>query len=341
MIFSHKNKNEKGNIMFTTSYKYRLSVVAALLVASTLNAGQVGTLTNFEANTTAKPSEVNHNFIILSDAVNDNDTRINAKQDRVSGVCGAGFYIQSVNADGSVVCQQDIDTNTVYSAGAGLNLLGTLFNVNTSYIQRRVSGSCNTGYSIRVINSDGTVTCEQDTDTDSGGDITAVTATGGLTGGGTSGDVTVKRASGYVSINSQDLHLRRTDGCDLNLDPYSYLYFPTTSTYYQCMAVTGVSFPDGATVTNMTCSMYNNDTSSNFNPGINLYAQSVTSSNLYLISEVKAGDDSTSIQTVTDNTINLVINNQHYAYSLQFYPRDTTTAGTDKRFYGCTIGYTY
>ena len=67
------------------------------------------------------------------------------------------------------------------------------------YLQRRVSSSCSAGSSIRIINSDGTVSCEEDTDTNSGGDITAVIAGTGLTGGGTSSDVTVN-AEGTTEI---------------------------------------------------------------------------------------------------------------------------------------------
>jgi hypothetical protein len=59
----------------------------------------------------------------------------------------------------------DTDTNTTYDAGAGLNLTGTTFAADTSYIQRRISTSCAVGSSIRSVALDGTVTCETDDDT--------------------------------------------------------------------------------------------------------------------------------------------------------------------------------
>jgi len=54
-----------------------------------------------------------------------------------------------------------IDDNTIYSAGAGLMFTSTTtLAVDTTYIQRRVSGSCAAGSAIRVVAQNGQVTCQ-------------------------------------------------------------------------------------------------------------------------------------------------------------------------------------
>ena len=82
-------------------------------------------------------------------------------QRRVSN-CGANSAIREINADGTVGCETD--DNTTYLAGTGLDLAGTTFNANTTYLQRRVS-NCGANSAIREINADGAVSCETDDNT--------------------------------------------------------------------------------------------------------------------------------------------------------------------------------
>jgi hypothetical protein len=144
-------------------------------------------------------------------------------QRRVSGACPAGASIRQVDALGQVVCEPDDDSGgdvTSVVAGSGLSGGGpsgdVALAVDPGFVQRRVSGSCVVGSSIRAIAEDGSVICELDTD--SGGDVTDVTAGSGLSGGGSSGNVTLSvAASGITSAHIVNGTVSGTDVADGSL----------------------------------------------------------------------------------------------------------------------------
>ncbi len=116
-------------------------------------------------------------------------------QARVSATCSAGQAIQSIDASGGVVCEDD--DNTTYTAGSGLSLSGTTFSADTSALQARVSGTCAAGEAISAISASGTVTCQSV----GAGTISEVAAGTGLSGGGTSGSVTLSIGADSVDVD--------------------------------------------------------------------------------------------------------------------------------------------
>ncbi|MBI5525606.1 MAG: tail fiber domain-containing protein [Deltaproteobacteria bacterium] len=116
-------------------------------------------------------------------------------QRRVASTCAAGSAIRAVNADGTVTCETDDGQN--FTASNGVVLVGTDLQLSTT--------GCAIGYVWKYNGASWTCLL----DADSGGDITAVTAGPGLTGGGLTGPVTLDAAfagSGAASTVSRSDH---------------------------------------------------------------------------------------------------------------------------------------
>ncbi len=115
---------------------------------------------------------------------------------RVTGSCVGNESIQVINRDGSVLCAS---TALTYTSSDGVNLNGNTFSIDDTVVQRRVTGDCGppgSGRVIRRIYQDGTVLCEDIPP----GDITAINAGAGLSGGGTGpGSITLTVANAGIN----------------------------------------------------------------------------------------------------------------------------------------------
>ena len=267
----------------------RITLGATLLLACNFAWSSDVTIPNtFSSGTPAVAGEVNSNFTAVKTAVDDNDARItiveNNKQNRVTGTCGIGSSIRTINSDGSVVCQ---------------------------------------------------------TDADSGGTITELTAGGGLTGGGASGVVSLQLNDGYVSVHSSSLQGGNPTTCIGIYGPG--FYWSTTSTTPNCFAVAGLNLPHGATLSGISCRLWDSD--ANGLSYVRLAASSLATGNVQVLytttSTVDGGGQTVSTLTISDPSM-ATINNELYAYYLIWNStHNATTVGSNAAFYSCSIGYVY
>ncbi|NMC71638.1 MAG: hypothetical protein GYA57_16445 [Myxococcales bacterium] len=122
-----------------------------------------------------------------------------------------------------------VDNDTLYAAGSGLTLSGTTFSADTNYLQRRVTGTCPAGSSIRVIDTAGGVTCETD-DVGSGGSYTAgagISISGTTISVAANGIVSSMIADGTVTSDDTSLTSLTAQGSTSLVAGDNYFYGPT------------------------------------------------------------------------------------------------------------------
>jgi|GEM_PF-1167523 len=231
-----------------------------------------------------------------------------------------------------------------------LNNIKAAVNDNDSSKQNRVTGTCPAGQSIRVINSDGTVTCE--VDSVGSGDITSVSAGAGLTGGGISGGVSLS-LTGAVSVSHMSFKPEVTGASQLtqcvyfrgNLSSYGYFIAVAGATAASCDVNAGVSIPDGVTLTGLSCLVYDNEAVvTNGYITAQLRRHDLATGASTSVYSTPITTDSTSVQVISDSTTSIgynIVDNSKYAYSIEinFGPSDFSTVGRNLRVYGCKLSY--
>lgn len=91
-----------------------ITLLMALALGSTAHAGDLAVPHSFTAGTKALAEEMNANFTATQ-------TAVNSKQDKLTGACSAGQFVNSVNADGSLNCSNAPPGDvTGITAGTGL-----------------------------------------------------------------------------------------------------------------------------------------------------------------------------------------------------------------------------
>lgn len=110
--------------------------------------------------------------------------------------------------------------------GGGIGMAG----INQAEVQRRVAGACGSGLAIQTVHEDGSVSCGPT----GAGTITAVGAGTGLTGGGSSGAVTLGVQFGgtgtaATAARSDHMHGRHFENTDIGLFALDTLATQTTA----------------------------------------------------------------------------------------------------------------
>lgn len=126
--------------------------------------------------------------------------------------------------------------------------------------------------------------------------------------------------------------------------PYAY-FTAHAGAAAGCDAVAGIQLPHGATVTNLTCHLYDNDGT---NQGIEARLRQVsyaTGQAISVLNTPATMDSAAGVQAVSDASPTVgteVVDNNAYAYHIAaiFGNMDFTTVGDNARIYGCVVSYT-
>lgn len=260
-----------------------LITAASMVLSAQAWAGSITIPNTFTSGTPAKAAEVNDNFNAVKSAVDDNDLRITTntnnianKQDRVSGSCTVGSSIRTINADGSVVCEQ----KTSISAGTGIDVTSNVVSIR----------------------------------------------------------------AGVISIHASAFKLLSSSACDVyNGGNYLYITNGVNCPYSNSASlVAPLQLPDGVTLTQVKCGVYDDIAGGNI-ASVSLTQQPLSSPSSTSVVYITTPTNDSGFQTMETPIFSRVVNNSVGGYMLSLYVTnggvDFSSIGTRLRVIGCTISY--
>jgi len=169
--------------------------------------------------------------------------------------------------------------------------------------------------------------------------ISSVTASGGIVTTTSDMDVSLKLADGYVPVTEAAFHPSRKD-CYLAYDS-GVMNFDTSSGA-GCGARASVPLPSNAILTGVACRFYHEDSTEN--AVFYLYQSQVYGGNHEdrMIGRLIASTTSSEIQIQTMDVLNSIgPDDTGNAFTIEYYPPNTDSAGDSEAFIGCFVYYRY
>ncbi len=253
-------------------------------------------------------------------------------QSRVSATCAEGSSIREIDASGQVTCEPDDDH--LYEAGGGLLLASGVFSVDGSVVARKDSAAGDQTF-------DGG-TLHLDYANDRVGVGTMVPATRLDVAGTVTADAFSYRdgKTHTIRLPYSAFHINRND-TQARTDMQGYIWLDGNQ---QSAFDAPFDVPPGATITNVTCEIYDFDASNDFEQGRSVAyleyrpAGSISFNMTTFIVFLNTTGAANEIQTRTASSTHVV--DADADYWVRVFIEGSPTSFANLRFYGCRVTYT-